>query len=283
MKTLLIAFALAAPAAASASVREIVAAERAFAAHAEKHGVANAFQTYIADDGLLFVPDPKPGKALLARAPSRPGTLRWWPIYAGAARSGDLGFSTGPYVADDGKNQRYGQFFTIWKKQPDGSWRWLIDHGTPSGEAAPQGPETAPRFLSAEPAVRAEPTDAWQRLKAREQRLDQDLARDARAAYLSVLCPDGRVMRAGPQPASGRAAYLARLDEGPATVRASHIGGGISNAGDLAYTYGNASWPAADGEVRGHYVRVWQNRAQGWVLVVDELVPAPPPPPKPAG
>ncbi|MCP6379431.1 nuclear transport factor 2 family protein, partial [Klebsiella pneumoniae] len=92
-----------------------------------------------------------------------------------------------------------------------------------------------------------------------------------KTAYLATLAEDARVMRVGPQPAQGRAAYRTRIAEGPASVTASHIGGDISKAGDLAFTYGHASWPEAGREVKGHYVRIWQNRPSGWALVVDEL------------
>jgi ketosteroid isomerase-like protein len=258
---------------ARASVEEVVAAERAFAALAQEKGVAPAFATYIAEDGLIFIPDPKPGKKLLQSVPSRPGSLRWWPIYAGAAASGDLGFTTGPFVADDGKTKGYGHFFTIWKRQPDGSWRWLIDHGTPTDAQPAEGEATPVTTLAA-----AKPGGSWTDLRALEARLDQDLARDARAAYLAVLAEDARVMRVGPQPAQGRAAYLARLDAGPRTITASHLDGGASSAGDLAYSYGHASWEQAGKPIKGHYIRVWQHRPAGWRLIVDELIPAPPPP-----
>ena len=270
-----VAAALLAATPARASVQEVIAAERAFAALAQEKGVGPAFAHYIAEDGLLFIPDPKPGKKLLATAPTRPGTLRWWPIHAGAAASGDLGFTTGPYVADDGKTKRYGHFFTIWKRQPDGSWRWLIDHGTPTEAQPPEGEGTPITTLGA-----ARPGGSWATLRALEARLDRDLGSDAKAAYRAILADDARVMRVGPQPAQGRTAYLARLAAGPDKVTARHIDGAASSAGDMAYSYGHATWNEAGKPIKGHYVRIWQHRAGGWQLVVDELVPAPPPPPK---
>jgi ketosteroid isomerase-like protein len=88
-------------------------------------------------------------------------------------------------------------------------------------------------------------------------------------------------MRVGPQPAIGRSAYLALIAEGPATIRTARLGGGISKAGDLAYTYGSAQWDKEGSARSGHYVRIWQRRASGWTLVVDELIASPPA--RPAG
>lgn len=260
---------------------EVVAAERSFAAYAQTHGVNSAFHQFIADDGLLFIPDPKLGKTLLAKAPNGPGSLNWWPIYAGMAASGDLGFTTGPYVMEGPRGKAYGHFFTVWRKQPDGMWRWLLDHGTPTTAQPAEGPDAPVRTLTAS-GKRGQAAGAWSKLIMLEAEFAQALGRDAKAAYLSRLAEDARVMRAGPQPAHGWSAYRVRVAEGPATVTASHLGGDISKAGDLAFTYGHASWPEAGRAVKGHYIRIWQNRANGWALVVDELVPTPPPPPKPA-
>ena len=268
---------------AGAPLDDMVETERSFARHAAEKGVPDAFRTYIAEDGLMFAPDPKPGKALLRAAPKGPGgALEWWPVYAGMSVSGDLGFSTGPYVMEGERGKAHGHFFTIWKKQADGSWRWVIDHGTPTLTPAiePRGAEVA--SLPASPAVStsAVGADAWAAVRQREDQLDAALATDAAAAYLAALSDDARVMRVGPQPAMGRSAYRARLEDGPETVTAAHIGGGISQAGDLAYTYGHAAWSEDETGHKGHYVRIWQRRADGWKLVVDELIPTPPPRPQ---
>ena len=68
----------------------------------------------------------------------------------------------------------------------------------------------------------------------------------------------------------GREAIAAALATEPAHIAAAQLGGAVSKAGDLAYTYGTAAWTDATGERRGYYVRIWQRRARGWTLVVDE-------------
>ncbi len=268
---------------AGAPLDDMVETERSFARHAAEKGVPDAFRTYIAEDGLMFAPDPKPGKALLRAAPQRPGgSLKWWPVFAGMSASGDLGFSTGPYVSEGPRGKAHGHFLTIWKKQGDGRWRWMIDHGTPTREPAPEGLAAKVDSLPASPAIpsSAAGAAAWSAVRQREDQLDAALATDAAAAYLAALSDDARVMRVGPQPAVGRAAYRERLENGPGTVAAAHIGGGISQAGDLAYTYGHAVWSEDETDHKGHYVRIWQRRAEGWKLVVDQLIPTPPPSPR---
>jgi hypothetical protein len=104
------------------SVQAVIGAERAFAAEAGKSGVAASFTQYAAPEGVVLRPDPVPvAKSFAARPPSPSApTLDWWPQWAGVARSGDLGFTTGPFTVGGEKG---GYYFTVWKKQPDGARR----------------------------------------------------------------------------------------------------------------------------------------------------------------
>ena len=68
-------------------------------------------------------------------------SLTWKPVKAGMAASGDLGYTFGNFVFKakdkDGKVvSHYGKYATVWKKQPDGSWKVAFDMGNSS--PAPQ-------------------------------------------------------------------------------------------------------------------------------------------------
>lgn len=288
MKFLPLAFlaALAAPASAGpdgAPANEVVAAERAFARMARTDGVNAAFLHYSAPDGIVFQPGPTPAKAALAARPMPAIPLIWWPVYAGVAKSGDLGFTTGPFVAGEGERKGHGWYFTIWKRQADGSWRWLLDHGPPTREAAPYGADTPVESLPS--GRRSARGKALASVTAAEAELAAGLAVDARAALPRFLAADGRLMRMGPQPAVGPTAWATVLAAGPESIETAPLGGAASAAGDLAYTYGTARWRGNGAPVDGHYVRIWQRRSGGWKLIVDNMIPSPtpPPPPPPAG
>ena len=69
-------------------------------------------------------------------------SLRWTPTRADIAESGDLGWTTGTYASEspgpDGETLRgEGVYVSIWRSQPDGSWRVVMDLGNPT--AAPGG------------------------------------------------------------------------------------------------------------------------------------------------
>jgi ketosteroid isomerase-like protein len=252
-----------APAAEAPDPAPVFAAERAFAA----------------PGGLLFLDKPVNVRELYAgRTNKDPGSLRWWPTHGGIARSGDLAFTTGPWVSDDDNGRKgSGWFFTVWARQPDGSWRYLADNGVPGGSADVPGPDAAPTIVPPGRPARA----AHAALQAVETRLAAALATDA-GALARHLAPEGRVLRVRDGMASGPEAAKLAATMGKVTLAA--LGGGASAAGDLAYSYGSAAWTGAAGEPRrGHYLRVWQHRSEGWRLLVDAISPAPPPAPKPAG
>jgi ketosteroid isomerase-like protein len=141
----------------------VVEAERAFARAAATKGTRDAFLEFLADDGIIFQPGPVNGKQFWqARAP-RKGLLSWEPIFADVSLAGELGYTTGPYEfrpngADD-KPIAFGQYFTIWKKQTDGSWKVALDRGT--GNPQPSGPSAPLQFATDErPATKKVDVDA---------------------------------------------------------------------------------------------------------------------------
>ena len=115
----LAAAALAASAPATSPVDEIIAAERAFAVDGLAHGIRDSFPRHAAPDGIMFAPGPVNARTFFAGRPpeTRNPNLDWWPVFAGAARSGDLGFTTGP-ASQNGR--AFGFYFTMWRRQPDG-------------------------------------------------------------------------------------------------------------------------------------------------------------------
>ena len=94
---ILAALLLSSPALAQPDPSAVVAAERAFAADGLAHGIKRSFLTHSAPDAILFAPDPVKAHELYGPRPDTPHPpLVWWPLWAGIARSGDLGFTTGP-------------------------------------------------------------------------------------------------------------------------------------------------------------------------------------------
>lgn len=254
----------------------MVASERAFAKLGEEKGVKESFLAYIADDGIIFRPTPVKGKEILAARPNPPIQLAWRPSYAEIARSGDMGWTTGPSERkSQGSDEVFhGHFLTVWKKQADGNWRWMIDTGIPHDK--PTTPEGSPGTVSGERSQAKVDTAAeTQALLAVDRELGQATAKGTSAAYLVRITDDARLMRAGSFPFIGKDAVRAALEKAPASMTSAPEGGGVSAAGDLGYTYGTAEFQGA----KVGYLRIWQKRDGAWKLRVDWVDDPPPPPP----
>jgi len=264
-----LAFAAASPA---ASAGEVVEAERAFAAKTAEIGFKQGFLAFAAPDGFIFEAGPVNARASLAAAPdAKPGdpVLAWWPLWAGMARSGDLGFTTGAANIPV-------RYFTVWQRQADGSLKWIYDGGPPLKERMAEDPQTPVRFLAPASAAAGSAEQALAEIAPLEADLAAIAAQDARAAHLKYLAEDGLAAGPGHAGEPGREAQLAALDMRPAAVQMRPLGATASRAGDLAFTYGESRWSRDEQPRRGHYVRIWQKRREGWKLVSDMLIPAPP-------
>ena len=69
-------------------------------------------------------------------------TLTWEPVKAEVFPAGNVGYTTGKYVAHfknkEGKlMESRGHYITLWRKQADGSWKIVGDSGAPDGPARP--------------------------------------------------------------------------------------------------------------------------------------------------
>lgn len=115
---------------------ELFAVEEDFSAMAQSEGIAKAFVFFAADSAVLLRKNKLvKGKASIqSQYASLPAgvTLKWKADFADVAASGDLGYTYGKftYTSTDslGKITRNeGIFHTVWKRQPDGKWRFVWD------------------------------------------------------------------------------------------------------------------------------------------------------------
>lgn len=99
-----------------------------------KEGFNKALLTY-ADDNLIKPQDgqlPIVGKkALEEHYAGKEGTreLSWAPFEAKAAASGEMGYTMGNWKYVTADTTMVGFYYTIWRKQADGSWKWTVDGG----------------------------------------------------------------------------------------------------------------------------------------------------------
>jgi len=116
---------------------EIIETEKSFSALAQEEGMAKAFLTYAAEDAVLMRNNALIiGKEALSEsfqsAGTENGTLAWTPEFVDVAASGDLGYTYGNFIytsTDSLGNEHVaeGVFHTVWKRQSDGTWKFVWD------------------------------------------------------------------------------------------------------------------------------------------------------------
>ncbi|HVG07349.1 MAG TPA: nuclear transport factor 2 family protein [Thermoanaerobaculia bacterium] len=270
-----------------ADLDSLVAAERAFSKTSEEQGTKAAFLANLADDSILFRPGPILGRPWTEARPAPPGLLTWFPVKADIARSGDLGYSTGPWEArpkgKDDTNVLHGNYVTIWKKREDGTWKLVTDIGNVNPKPTAATPE-ALRLDLAEVRTRGgveSPATAEASLLAADRAFgDEAKAKGMPAGYAGLLTDDARVLRNGAFPVTGKDAIRAFLTERKVAMSWEPLKAGTSRAGDFGYTYGTYEETAAGNLAeKGHYLRIWKKQGgDAWKLVLDITSPLPPSP-----
>lgn len=147
---------------AAAAPQTAVDAERAFAAQAQTEGQWTAFRAWAAPEGIMFDGGPKNAHDMLKGWKDPPVPVMWWPGRSWVSCDGGLAVNTGPWLRRGGTAQ--GTFTTVWRRLPDGSWKWLSDNGrdTPRPVAAGDEPKvvkaacTRPATFNAGAAVPAD-------------------------------------------------------------------------------------------------------------------------------
>src|SRR5213082_10149 len=266
--------------------RALVEMEHAFAKAAATKGTRDAFLEFLADDGIVFQPGPVNGKKFWSERQPRKGLLSWEPAFADVSLAGDLGYTTGPYEfrpngADD-KPIAFGQYFTVWKKQTDGSWKVALDRGT--GNPQPSGPVAPLQFaVNERPVTKKVDVDAATGrallLKTEAEFSNASSSQGIEKAFHSYLADDARLFRENSFPVVGKRAALAALATNRGILTWQSAMSAIARSGDLGYTYGAYDLKASGSDQKpehGNYVRVWKRQTNGrWKVVIDILTPMP--------
>ena len=243
-------------------VLPVVQAERDFCADAVKRGTREAFLSFLADDGVIFQPTPINAQEFWRAQEEDGSSLLWWPELADIARSGDLGYTCGPWQlrehAGDDSIVASGVYLTVWQRQADGSWKAAADGGITTPSALPVPAQVNAPAASA-PSIAGDVPPLS----------DVDVASGTqpREQWTSRAC---RLLRRGKLPFDGIAAYEAELGPfvAPTTVPERAL---VATTGDLGATWGTYSL----GEESGGYLRVWRREGDGaWKMVAESLRPA---------
>lgn len=151
-------------------------AERAFVADAQKLGQWTAFRKWAADDAVMFVPQKVNAQEFLKDKVDPPVPVYWWPGRSYVSCDGSFAVNTGPWVRQWGKSVGY--FTTVWKRQPDGSWKWIYDSGEELEKPRAEGGDVKPTMPNCNGKQTLMPHSSW--------------SDDKTLVWTNVVGPDGQ-------------------------------------------------------------------------------------------
>ncbi len=125
---------------ARGALEAIRRADSAFSRDAATIGTGVAFGRYAADDAQMFS---GPGEFIngpeaISRSFGSPAlevALTWHPVHGEISEAGDLGYTVGNAVATSVREagasmKSYSKYLTVWRRQRDGSYRYVVDGGS---------------------------------------------------------------------------------------------------------------------------------------------------------
>ena len=125
-------------------INEVKEADLAFSKMSEEQGMAKAFIEY-ADESVIKLNNKHYatiGKGDLIKALTSEefnGKLTWEPLTARADQN--LGYTFGDWKMELKMNERdtvlFGNYVTVWRKQKDGQWKFVLDGGNPTPGPTP--------------------------------------------------------------------------------------------------------------------------------------------------
>ncbi|HEX4847067.1 MAG TPA: hypothetical protein VFV30_02890 [Novosphingobium sp.] len=110
----------------NANPSAVVAAEVAFAQLAQEKGQWTAFRTTATKDAVMFVPQMAYAQAWLKDRPDPAKAVTWQPHQVWMSCDGTLAVTRGAW---QGPNSTSGYFTTVWQRQKDGKYKWVLDQG----------------------------------------------------------------------------------------------------------------------------------------------------------
>ncbi|RYU93432.1 hypothetical protein [Emticicia agri] len=262
------------------SWQEMVKAERAFAAYAQKTNTKQAFLKFMARNGIKF----QKGEAMNAIQlfEALPDTesndwLSWWPVFADMASSDDLGYTYGPWQYFTSKTDSVptatGFFSSVWQKQPNGEWKNLVDLGTSYKTNFSRTEEVAHAKMPLKKlSAKVDKTQEQAALIALDKKYIAELNQQSASFTPTYYSTEGRIHRPNEAPVIGLN-EIRQYQEGDKNFSFSYLNAEVSAAADMAYTYGKVAVKLPGGRIiNANYIRIWKKEdSSTWKIILDVI------------
>ena len=259
-------------------VSSLVAAENYFAGIAKEKGIKKAFLTVSNDETIIFRPGPVKATDYFDKHGSEEAELLWIPTYAKISKSGDWGFTTGPFEYRSNGKSSYGDYVSVWKMNNKGVWKLALDVGInhPKAKKEPELFFSDPKntkFFRQRSEVRQKQREEM--VLTSDQLFSKTLSKYNNLAYNVFLADNARLLFPGFEPIIGKTSITDFLRYQDLKINTEVIKADRALGSDLAYTYGTASITQKGQEKKYNYVRLWEVQdGHKWNVTLEIYTPA---------
>ena len=259
----------------AADVNKAVDADKSFNKSVERKGIKGGFLAVADPEGIIFKPNAININEFYKNIDQQAGTLTMQPNFARIAVNGDLAFTAGPYVYQNGTDDTdkvYGDYVSVWKAGGEnGELKLLINLGI-------QHPEPETNAISdfknpdatTQVAPSKDPFAGKRIILATDNAFNHSLTISALAAYKEFFSAEGRYYFPGFEPITGQDQMMKFIDNEAISITAQTTNAGRSTSNDLAYTYGKARIKKGEIVSNYNYVRIWElDASHKWDILLE--------------
>lgn len=247
---------------------KLIRAENAFATASQGPGAVKAGFLSVLDSTSLVVDDGRanPAIAVYSTFPDTGSfTLHWWPVAAAVSADGQIGYTSGPFVAVnpayDGQpaSRATGYYLSVWRQNNKQVFRLVLNGGLviqhdwdtayPRLEDGSQLQRTYKRSPGKASFNKA--LDAFAAA----------VAIDAPKAYLACVAEHPWLLRDDRTPLADRHAALQQIEKGTMETTEEHRV--LAASRDFGYSYGQSG--------KRYFVRIWIYENNHWKILAELL------------
>jgi hypothetical protein len=243
-------------------VSKVVDAEKSFNKSVERKGIKDAFLSVADPEGIVFRPEVVKITDFYGSIDKQPGSLSSDPKFARISANGDLAFTAGPYVYQNGKSDDdkvFGEYVSVWRADADNKLKLLINLGIQHPE---NDQEETTDFKDPDPSKQTAPSkdpfNGKSIIMGTDKIFNHELTVSALATYKEFLSPEGRYYFPGFDPITGPDKIMKFIDNEAISISAETINVGRATSNDLAYSYGRARITKGSIVSNYNYVRIWE-------------------------
>jgi ketosteroid isomerase-like protein len=258
---------------AQSDLQKLVDTEHAFAQKAEESGTKAAFLANMTDDALVFNPDAVNGKAYWNARGESKGLLSWAPNYADISGNGILGYTTGNWEyrpkGEEDTPSAFGDFITLWLRQPDGRYKFVVDIGV--GHPKPERYSTD--WTTAMPGKSGQKTSSKPTNDAEGEFYQLAAAKRVAKAYENFADKNIRSYREDKLPFLGKKNVIKLLKTDKAEYSFAKRSSSF-RSDNISYNL-NTYTKTQDGKVveKGNFLLIWKFYGGKWHIVLDIFKP----------